>query len=83
MDNRNVEETKGIILSRIYPARDVVHLVWDNISALIRCNFIIANYVNRKITSYTQMSLFVVWDGGSTYNFMFYMNARRLNNCSF
>ena len=48
----NVEETKGVILSRIYPARDVVHLVWDNISALIRCNFIITNYVNPKITSY-------------------------------
>ena len=48
----NVEETKGIIHSRIYPARDVVHPVWYNISALIRYNFIIKNYVNRKITSY-------------------------------
>jgi hypothetical protein len=43
---------KGIILSRIYPARDVVHPVWYNISALIRYNFIITNYVNRQITSY-------------------------------
>jgi len=48
----NVEETKGIILSRIYPARDVVHPVWYNISALNRYNFMIKNYVNRKITSY-------------------------------
>jgi hypothetical protein len=48
----NVEETKGIIHSQIYPARDVVQSVWYNISALIRCNFIIKNYVNRKITSY-------------------------------
>jgi hypothetical protein len=47
----NVEETKVIIHSRIYPARDVVQSVWYNISALIMCNFIIKNYVNRKITS--------------------------------
>jgi hypothetical protein len=31
----NVEETKGIIHSRIYPACDVVQSVWYNISALI------------------------------------------------
>ena len=49
----NVEETKDIIHSRIYPARDVVQSVSYNISALISCNFIIKNYVNRKITSYT------------------------------
>ena len=48
----NVEKTKGIIHSRIYPACDVVQSVWYHISALIRCNFIIKNYVNRKITSY-------------------------------
>ena len=49
----NVEETKDIIHSRIYPARDVVQSVSYNISALISCNFIIKNYVNRKITSST------------------------------
>jgi hypothetical protein len=30
-----VEETKGIIHSRIYPARDVVQSVWYNISGAI------------------------------------------------
>jgi hypothetical protein len=49
----NVEETKGIIHSRIYPAR-------DNISALIRCNVIIKNYVNRKITSYIYLLIFTI-----------------------
>ena len=52
------EETNGIIHSRIYPARDVVQSVWYNISALIRCNFIIKNYVNRKITSYIYLLIF-------------------------
>ncbi len=56
----NVEETKGIIHSRIYPARDVVQSVWYNISALIRCNFIIKNYVNRKITSYIYLLVFTI-----------------------
>jgi hypothetical protein len=46
-----VDETKEIIHSRIYPARDVVQSVSYNISALISCNFIIKNYINRKITS--------------------------------
>ena len=36
----------------MYPARDVVQSVSYNISALISCNFIIKNYVNRKIRSY-------------------------------
>jgi hypothetical protein len=56
----NVEETKGIIHSRIYPARDVVQPIWYNISALIRCNFIIKNYVNRKITSYIYLLIFTI-----------------------
>jgi hypothetical protein len=56
----NVEETKGIIHSLIYPARDVVQSVWYNISALIRCNFIIKNYVNRKITSYIYLLIFTI-----------------------
>ena len=56
----NVEETKGIIHSRIYPARDVVQSVWYNISALIMCNFIIKNYVNRKITSYIYLLIFTI-----------------------
>jgi hypothetical protein len=56
----NVEETKGIIHSRIYPARDVVQPVWYNISAWIRCNFIIKNYVNRKITSYIYLLIFTI-----------------------
>jgi hypothetical protein len=56
----NVEETKGIIHSQIYPARDVVQPVWYNISALIRCNFIIKNYVNRKITSYIYLLIFTI-----------------------
>ena len=57
----NVKETKGIIHSRIYPARDVVHPVWYNISALIRCNFIIKNYINRKkITSYIYLLIFTI-----------------------
>ena len=55
-----VEETKGIIHSRIYPARDVVQSVWYNISALMRCNFIIKNYVNRKITSYIYLLIFTI-----------------------
>ena len=56
----NVEETKGIMHSRIYPARDVVQSVWYNISALIRCNFIIKNYVNGKITSYIYLLIFTI-----------------------
>ena len=82
----NVEETKGIIHSRIYPACDVVQSVWynisirkssrlspslftwgkvrgvpdDNISALISCNFIIKNYVNRKITLYIYLLIFII-----------------------
>jgi hypothetical protein len=56
----NVEETKGIIHSQVYPARDVVQSVWYNISALIRCNFIIKNYVNRKITSYIYLFIFTI-----------------------
>jgi hypothetical protein len=56
----NVEETKGIIHSRIYPARDVVQSVWYNISTLIRCNFIIKNYVNRKITSYIYLLIHTI-----------------------
>ena len=56
----NVEKTKGIIHSWIYPARDVVQLVWYNISALIRCNFIIKNYVNRKIMSYIYLLIFTI-----------------------
>jgi hypothetical protein len=56
----NVEETKGIIHSRIYPACDVVQSVWYNISALISCNFIIKNYVNRKITSYIYLLIFTI-----------------------
>jgi hypothetical protein len=47
----NVEETKGIIHSQIIPARDVTLSVSYIISALITCNFIIKNYVNRKITT--------------------------------
>jgi hypothetical protein len=89
--------TTVFIHSRIYPARDVVQSVWYNISALIRCNFIIKNYVNRKIMSYIYLLIFtisffhktnefiIVVGGGevSTYNFMFYVNVRRLNNCQF
>ena len=56
----NVEETKDIIHYRIYPTRDVVQSVWYNISALIRCNFIIKNYVNRKITSYIYHLIFTL-----------------------
>ena len=56
----NVEETKGIIHSRIYPARDVVQSVWYNISALIRCNFIIENYVSRTLTSYIYLLIFTI-----------------------
>jgi hypothetical protein len=56
----NVEETKGIIHSQIYPARDVVQSVWYNISALFSCNFIIKNYVNRKITSYIYLLIFTI-----------------------
>ena len=54
----NVEETKTIIHPRIYPARDVVKSVSYNISALISCNFIIKNYVNRKITSCIYLLIF-------------------------
>ena len=56
----NVEETKGIIHYRIYPACDVVQSVWYNISALIRCNFIVKNYVNRKITLYIYLLIFTI-----------------------
>ena len=57
----NVEETKDIIHSRSYPVRDVVQSVSYNISALIRCNFIITNYVNRKITSYIYLLIFTIY----------------------
>ena len=56
----NVEETKDIIHSRIYPARDVVQSVSHDISALISCNFIIKNYVNRRITSYIYLLIFTI-----------------------
>ena len=56
----NLEETKDIIHSRIYPAHDVVKSVSYNISALISCNFIIKNYVNRKITSYIYLLIFTI-----------------------
>jgi len=56
----NVDETKGIIHSRIHPASDVVQLVWHNTSALIRYNFIIKKYVNRKITSYIYLLIFTI-----------------------
>jgi hypothetical protein len=56
----NVEETKDIIHSRIYPARDVVQSVSYSISPLISCNFIIKNYVNRKITSYIYLFIFTI-----------------------
>ena len=56
----HVEETKDIIHSWIYPARDIVQPVWYNIWALIRCNFIIKNYVNRKITSYIYLLIFTI-----------------------
>ena len=56
----NVEETKGIIHSRIYPASDVVQPVWYNRSALIRCNFIIKNYVNHKITPDIYLLIFTI-----------------------
>ena len=55
----NVEETKGIIHSRIYPARDVVQMVWYNISDAILPLKII-NYVNRKITSYIYLLVFTI-----------------------
>jgi hypothetical protein len=56
----NVEETKGIFHSRIYPACDVVQSVSYNISALISCNFIIKNYVNCIITSYIYLLIFTI-----------------------
>jgi hypothetical protein len=56
----NVEETKCIIHYQIYPASDVVQSVWYNISALIKCNFIIKNYVNRKITLYIYLLIFTI-----------------------
>jgi hypothetical protein len=56
----NVVETKDIIHIRIYPARDVVQSVSYNISALISCNCIIKNYVNRKITSYIYLLIFTI-----------------------
>jgi hypothetical protein len=56
----NVEETKCIIHYQIYPACDVVQSVWYNISALIKCNFIIKNYVNRKITLYIYLLIFTI-----------------------
>jgi hypothetical protein len=54
----NVEETKGIIHSRIIPARDVTQSVSYIISALISYNVIIKKYVNRKITSYIYLLIF-------------------------
>ena len=56
----NVEETKDIIHSRIYPASEVVQSLSYNMSALISCNFIIKNYVNRKITSYIYLLIFTI-----------------------
>ena len=56
----NVEETKDIIHSWIYPACDVVQSVSYNISALISCNFIIKNYVNHKIRSYIYLLIFTI-----------------------
>ena len=52
--NSSMWRRQNIIHSRTYPARDVVQSVSYNISALISCNFIIKNYVNRKITSYVK-----------------------------
>jgi hypothetical protein len=37
-----------------------VQSVWYNISALIRCNFIIKNYVNRKIKLYIYLLIFTI-----------------------
>ena len=61
------EETKGIIHSRIIPAIKALpkepwrHMsVSSIISALISCNFIINNYVNRKITSYIYLLIFAI-----------------------
>jgi hypothetical protein len=55
----NVEETKGIIHSRIFPARDVVQSVWYNISQVqllfLLSFFIIGNpsrhfvYITKKV----------------------------------
>jgi hypothetical protein len=56
----NVEETKDIIHSWIYPACDVVQSVSYNISALISCNFIIKNFVNHKIRSYIYLLIFTI-----------------------
>jgi hypothetical protein len=56
----NVEETKDIIHSRMYPARDVTVTVSSIISVLINCNFIIKNYVNRKLTSYIYLLIFTI-----------------------
>jgi hypothetical protein len=56
----NVDEIKGIIHSRIYPAGDVVQSVWHNKSAMIRYNCIIKNYVIRKITSYIYLLIFTI-----------------------
>jgi hypothetical protein len=56
----NVEETKDIIHSWIYPACDIVQSVSYNISALISCNSIIKNYVNRNITSYIYLLIFTI-----------------------
>jgi hypothetical protein len=59
------EETKGIIHSRIIPTTKALPKEqWRHktlsyiISALISCNFIIKNYVNRKITSYVYLLIF-------------------------
>ena len=49
---------KGTIHSQIIPARDVTQSVSYIISALITCNFIIKNYVNRKITLYIYLLIF-------------------------
>ena len=54
------KETKDIIHSRIYPAHNVFQSVSYNISALISSNFIIKNYVNRKITSYIYLLIFTI-----------------------
>ena len=52
------EETKGIIHSRI-PERTVTSRCrYRLLSALISCNFIIKNYVNRKITSHIYLLIF-------------------------
>ena len=61
------EKTKGIIHSRIIPAiKALTKEQWRHnsgivyISALISCNVIIKNYVNRKIKSYIYLLIFKI-----------------------